>query len=213
MKTQLARIVLALLLGMTRIALGAEPVAGREYLVLDPPRPTAGGDRVEVIEFFSYACPYCYATEPYLTRWFNEHRTDVALQRVPSVLPPRWAPYARIYYALEAGGLLERLHWPVYDNVHFDGRPLYDEKTLLAWLARNGVDAVLFKQTMHSPGVEAKLATARTLLDTYDIHGVPTFVVEGRYVTSARLAGGVEHVMSVVDYLVARARKERKGSE
>jgi thiol:disulfide interchange protein DsbA len=213
MKTQLARILLALFLGMAGIALGAEPVAGREYLVLDPPRPAAGGNRIEVIEFFSYGCPFCYATEPYLTRWLNRHGTDVAMKRVPSVLPPAWAPYARIYYALEAAGLLERLHWPVFDNVHFDGRPLYDEKTLLAWLSRNGVDAVLFRQTMHSPQVEAKLATARTLLDTYDIHGVPTFVVDGRYVTSARLAGGVEHVMPVVDALVERARKEHRGSE
>jgi hypothetical protein len=35
-------------------------------------------------------------------------------------------------------------------------------------------------------------------------------VVDGRYVTSARMAGGVKEVMAVVDHLVARAAAERK---
>ena len=49
----------------------------------------------------------------------------------------------------------------------------------------------------------------RKMLDTYRVKGVPSMVVDGRYVTSASLAGGVKEMMDVLEFLVARAREER----
>lgn len=48
------------------------------------------------------------------------------------------------------------------------------------------------------------------MLETYNVRGVPTFVVDGKYVTSARMANGVKEVMEVVEYLVQRSATERK---
>jgi len=209
MKTLFSRACSFLLIALASAAVSAQPVAGREYRVIDPPRPLARSERIEVIEFFSYGCPVCYAAEPYLTRWKAKREAEIELKRIPSPLPAAWAPFARLYYALEAIGLLERLHWPVFDNHHFDGRRLNSETNLLEWLGRNDVDVLLVKQAMDSPEVAAKVATARALLDTYDVEGVPTFVIDGRYFTTARLAGGVPEVVEVVDFLVERAREER----
>ena len=209
MKSLFARTCWLIFLAAAGFAVSAQPTAGREYLVLDPPRPSTGGERVEVIEFFSYACPFCYEAEPHITRWLMKRDAEVELRRVPSALPAAWAPFARVYYALEATGMLARLHWPVFDNHHFDGRRLNDEKNLLDWLSANGADALLFKQTMDSAEVGAKMDAARAMLDTYGIRGVPSFVVDGRYVTSSRLAGGVPEMMSVVDHLVGLAREAR----
>jgi thiol:disulfide interchange protein DsbA len=209
MKTLFAKIVWLILLAAASMALHAQPVAGREYLVLDPPRPVSGGERIEVIEFFSYACPYCYEAEPYITRWLMKRDAEVELKRVPSALPAAWLPLARAYYALETTGLLPRLHWPVFDNHHFDGKRLNNEKNLIDWLNRNGEDTVVFKQALDSPEVRAKVEAARTMLNTYNIQAVPTFVIDGRYVTSSRLAGGIPEMMDVVDHLVALARAAR----
>lgn len=212
MKTLFARTCWLILLAAASAALQAQPVAGREYLVLDPPQPVPAGERIEVIEFFSYACPFCYEAEPHITRWLMRRGAEVEFKRVPSVLPPAWAPFARIYYALEATGLLARLHWPVFDNHHFDGKRLNNEKNLIDWLSANGEDALVFKQAMDSPEVGAKLEAARAMLDRYNVQGVPTFVIDGRYVTSSRLAGGIPEVMELVEHLVgvalaARAKK------
>jgi thiol:disulfide interchange protein DsbA len=62
---------------------------------------------------------------------------------------------------------------------------------------------------MGSPGVAAKVAQARELLKAYHVHGVPTFIVDGKFLTSERLAGGTEQVIQVVDHLVKLAREER----
>jgi protein dithiol oxidoreductase (disulfide-forming) len=209
MKTLLFRTCWLILLAAASATVQAQPLAGREYVVLDPPQPAAAGERIEVIEFFSYGCPVCYAAEPYITRWHMKREAEVEFRRVPTPLPAAWAPFAYAYYALEATGLLERLHWPVFDNHHFDGRRLNNEKNFLDWLSANETDALIVKQALDSPEVRAKVEAARVLLDTYNIRGVPTFVVDGRYVTTARMAGGVAEVMDIVDHLVGLARAER----
>ena len=209
MKSLLARLARIVLLAAACGAAQAQPVAGREYVVLDPPRPAAGNPNIEVIEFFYYGCPICYEAQPHIARWLMKSGPGVELRRVPAVSAEGWEPFARTFYALEATGLLGRLHWPVYDNHHFDGRKLNEEKNLLEWLAANGIDAARFKQALDSPEVKARVDAAQKMLDTYGVRGVPTFVIDGRYATSARLAGGVKEMMSVVEYLVGRARDER----
>lgn len=185
------------------------PLQGREFTVLDPPRPVATGERIEVLEFFYYGCPICYEAQPHISRWLLKTGPAVTLRRVPAVSSEGWEPFARTYYALEATGHLARLHWPMYDNHHFDGKRLNEEKNLLDWLAQNGVDAAKFREALSSADTKAKVAGAQKMLETYNVRGVPTFVVDGKYVTSARMANGVKEVMEVVEYLVTRANAER----
>ena len=208
MKAFFLRLAGMVLLAAACAAVRAEPIAGRDYTVLEPSRPAAAGERVEVIEFFYYGCPVCYEAQPHIARWLLAAGNSVELKRVPAVSTDAWATFARIFYALDSTGLLARLHWPVYDNHQFDGRRLNEEKNLLDWLQSNGVDAARFKQALDSEEVTTRVETARKMLDTYNIRGVPTLIVDGRYVTSARLAGGVKEMMDVVEYLVARAREE-----
>ena len=45
---------------------------------------------------------------------------------------------------------------------------------------------------------------------SYQVKGVPSFVIDGKYLSPARMAGGVREMMRVVDQLVERAAAERK---
>lgn len=207
--TLLKHAACVLLAAAAGAAIGADPREGKDYLVLEPPRSTAGGTHVEVIEFFNYGCPICYEAEPHMASWLQGAGADVTPRRIPASTDENES-FALTYYALEAIGELARLHWPVYDNHHFDGKRLDEEPNLLAWLARNGVDAERFRMERNSPENRARVAAARAQFAAYGVTGVPTFVVAGKYVTSARLAGGVKEMMEVVDFLVRRARAERR---
>jgi len=72
------------------------------------------------------------------------------------------------------------------------------------------VDEKRFTELWHSSEIQAQVDAAKKALATYDVKGVPTFVVDGKYLTSARLAGGTKEMMRVVEYLVGRAASERK---
>ena len=186
------------------------PQLSRDYIRLDPPRPVTSGDKIEVIEFFYYGCPVCYELEPTLARWlFNTPGSVVTLRRVPALASDNWDNFAKLFYTLEAMGQLARLHWPVYDNFHFDGVKLNEEAVMVNWVSHNGLDKQQFIDIYHSPEIQAKLAAAREMTRSYEINGVPSIVIDGKFVTSARMAGGTRELMKVVDQLVEQARKER----
>ena len=208
MNALIKRCACVLLIALGGTAKGADPVDGRHYLALDPPRATQGGSRIEVIEFFYYGCPVCYESQPYITRWLANAATDVVLRRVPAA-DESGESFALTFYALEAIGELPRLHGPLYENQHFDDRRLNEEGKLLEWLAGNGVDANHFRKVRNSVETRKQVAAARNLFRTYDVRGVPSFAVDGRYLTSARLAGGVKEMVDVLDYLVRLRRRER----
>ena len=185
------------------------PQLGRDYVRLDPPRPVASGDKIEVIEFFYYGCPVCYELEPTLSRWFFNSPGTIVLRRVPALSSENWDNFAKLFYTLEAVGQLGRLHWPVYDNFHFDGVKLNEEAAMGNWVSNNGIDKEKFIKTYRSPEIQAKLDAARQMIQDYDINGVPSFVVDGKYVTSARMTGSTRELMQVVGQLVELASKER----
>lgn len=185
------------------------PELGRDYVRLDPANPVASADKIEVIEFFYYGCPVCYELEPKLSRWYFNGPGTVALRRVPALSSDNWDNFAKLFYTLESMGQLARLHWPVYDNFHFNGVKLNEEAVAAAWVANNGVDKQKFVDTFGSPEVQAKLVAARKMTQSYEIKGVPSIVVDGKYLTSARMTGGTGELLRVVDGLVELARKER----
>ncbi len=207
--TTVAALALALALPAAHAQAPALPQLSRDYVRLDPPRPVTSGDKIEVIEFFYYGCPVCYELEPTLARWSFNAPSSVSLRRVPALASDSWENFAKLFYALEKLGQLQRLHWPIYDNFHFDGIKLNEEPAMLDWISRNGVDRQKFTDTYRSPEIAAKLVAAREMTQSYDIKGVPSIVIDGKYVTSARLAGGTRELMKLVDQLVEQARKER----
>jgi thiol:disulfide interchange protein DsbA len=185
------------------------PQLGRDYIRLEPAQAVTSGANIEVIEFFYYGCPVCYELEPKLSRWFFNGPGSITLRRVPALSSDNWDNFGKLFYTLEAMGQISRLHWPVYDNFHFNGLKLNEEPVMATWVAHNGLDKQKFIDIYGSPEIKAKLEAARAMTRRYDIKGVPSIVVDGKFVTSAGMTGGTNELMQVVDQLVDLARKER----
>ena len=214
MRAVFARLAAIALTGLALVATSAfaqaQPVSGRDYQELSPVRPVASGERIEVIEFFYYGCPVCYEAQPHIAKWLARTGPGISMVRVPAVFTESSESFARTFFTLGAMNQIARLHWPLYDNHHFDGKQLNEEKNVVDWVSGNGVDPKRFSELWHSAEIAAQVDSAKKALATYDIKGVPTFVIDGKYLTSARLAGGTSEMMRVVAYLVGRAASERK---
>ena len=95
------------------------PRAGTDFLVLNRPVPVeTPADKIEVVEFFGYYCPHCNAFEPVLSAWVKQLPKDVVFKRVPVAFTGGAEPQQRLYYALEAMGLVEQLHARVFAAIH-----------------------------------------------------------------------------------------------
>jgi thiol:disulfide interchange protein DsbA len=196
-------------------ALASAPVAAQQqppFVELTPPLPTDTKGKIEVVEFFWYECPHCYALEPYLEKWLKKLPGDVEFRRVPATFNERWNLSARVYYALEAMGLVDKLHRPLLDAIHKDRLRITDERQLTDWLQRQGVDVAKFQSTLKSFAVEGRLKRAQGLVQGSRIDGVPALMVNGQYVVGAGAGGTEERMLAITDSLIERSRKQLAAS-
>ena len=154
----LAAVLLALAAAGVHAQAPGMPQLNRDYLRLDPPRPVASGDRIEVIEFFYYGCPVCYELEPTLARWMSNASGSVALHRVPALSSDNWDNFAKLFYTLEATGHLAPA-LAAHDNFHFDGIKLNEEPAMVSWWPRTVSTRKIHERAL--PEIQAKLAKAR----------------------------------------------------
>jgi protein dithiol oxidoreductase (disulfide-forming) len=193
------------------VAIAADPQPNVNYGVLAQPQPVDSDGRVEVLEFFWYNCPHCYALEPLIEPWAKKLPKDTQFKRVPAIFNEQWAMAGRAYYALEATGDLERLHRPLFDAIHNNGLRITDEKAVAEWIGKQGGDAAKFSAAYRSFAVESKLKRALQLTQAYQFDGVPTLAVQGKYVVIAGKHGGNQaEMLATVDYLIGQARKDIK---
>jgi len=187
----------------------AAPEEGLDYYELRPPQATESAGKIEVVEFFWYRCPHCYALEPDLEDWLKRLPGDVVFKRVPGILDPDWAIDARIFYTLEAMNELKRLHRPLFDVIHRDGVPRLQgdayAKWVADWLAKQGVDSAKYDATLRSFTVDSKVRRAAQLSRAYKISGVPALAVQGRFVVLSSSARG--KMFSTTDALIGAMRK------
>jgi thiol:disulfide interchange protein DsbA len=195
------------ILPATPAAAQAAPVQGADYALISPPQTPATAGKVEVLEFFSYACPHCYHLHPLLSQWKQaELPANAVLVRVPVAFGRReWGQLVRAYYALEATGDLQRLDDALFDAIHKNGQQLYDVNTLTSWAAQNGVDAANFRAQFTSPEVSAKALRAEQMTRDYKISGVPTITVAGKY---RALGNGYEDMLKITRQLIDKAAGE-----
>jgi thiol:disulfide interchange protein DsbA len=203
-------------LGLCWLALALAPLSAEaqqvkrevDYRVIAQ-QPVASGERIEVIDFFFYACPYCNELLPHLERWLKRKPADVVFRRVPVVRHDTWVPLAKTYYTLEAMGEVERLHAAVYRSYHVEDLSMSQEKVIAEWAEKHGLDREKFMAIYRSDETRQKVELARKMTMDYDIQGTPSIVVDGRYLTSSSMTPGMPQVIPIIDGLVRLARQQR----
>lgn len=205
-------------------AASADPVGptlwqpGVHYTLIVPAQPTAvPAGQVEVLEFFWYACPHCYDLDPQIEAWRKSKPAYISFARVPVTWSEGHRELAHLFYTLDSLGKLDQLHGAVFKEIHVNGNPLVaqdptdeaeTERIQTAWAKKEGIPEDAFKKAYHSFSVEnGDMQKADALVQRYRIDGVPTFVINGKYVADVRTAGSPERLMALVGDLAAQEHK------
>ena len=210
------RLVISLSLAIASactFASSSNPGTGVEYQTLPSAQPTIAGKKVEVIEFFGYFCSHCHALDRPLSEWVKKQGNKIAFKRIP--VPPR---EARIYFALESMGQLEKVHDKAFHAVQVERLRLGSERTAADFVVRFGIDREQFLQHYNSTSVQEKVNALSKMNANYRVESVPMLVIDGRYVTSPSIVSRIPGVgnseaalhaatLQVMDKLVDRSRK------
>ncbi|HNV60292.1 MAG TPA: thiol:disulfide interchange protein DsbA/DsbL, partial [Rhodoferax sp.] len=152
-----AALASAALLSPLAHAQARKPVAGKDFHILDAKAPVeAPAGKIEVVEFFWYSCPHCNIFEPALANWVKALPKDMAFKRSHVAFNDGFVPQQRLFLALEAMGMLEKLHVKVFNAIHSEKVNLAKGDAITDWVVKQGVDKAKFLEQYNSFSVSTK---------------------------------------------------------
>lgn len=226
------RSVLARSLVTTGLVFGlasATPAAPGFSVRATPAPVSVKAGEIELIEFFSWGCPACYRAEGPLKAYLANAPKGVVLKRVPATFDPLFAKLAPAYYVAETLGVVDKISDPIFAALH---DPTQRERglsaTLLAYRRAEiqradvepakqayvaamaelfrvhaGVDAERFHATWYSPAIRVKLAEGERQFRDWRVASIPSFGVQGRYLSTHDDALGTHDVDDVLEAMRA----------
>ena len=200
-----AALVTASLFGMT--AQAAEPIeAGKQYVELSSAVPVSEPGKIEVVEMFWYGCPHCYAFEPTINPWAEKLPADVHFVRIPAMFGGPWDAHGQLFLTLQSMGVENKVHSAVFNAIQKEHKKLTTPDEMAEFVATQGVDKDKFLATFNSFAIKGQIVAAKELAKKYEITGVPTLIVNGKYRFDLGSAGGPEQTLQVADQMIAKER-------
>lgn len=216
-------LLFAVLFAGTAHAADARFEAGKQFFLIEPPQPTHSGDKVEIVEVFSYACPACNAFEPTVDKLKASLPANATLVYLPASFrsDEDWPVFQRAYYTAQALGIADKTHQATFDAVwKSDGtlrisdpktnrpiKPMPTIEDVAKLYSTFGVKADDVVATANSFAINTKMKQADAELKAYGVDSTPTLIVNGKYRLTAQSAGGVDQVIPLVNYLIDKETK------
>ena len=120
--------------------------------------------------------------------------------------------HARAYYTAKSLGLFDNgkhaFHDAFFNELHVKKKRLKNKKALQSFFARFNVSAEDFNNTFDSFAVNTKVNRAAALSKRYQLQGVPTIIVNGKYRTDGPMAGGRKGIVKVMNFLIKKESKK-----
>jgi thiol:disulfide interchange protein DsbA len=196
-------------------ALGAQAqvsyVEGTHFVRLPKPVPVSTGERIEVLEIFSYACVHCFEMEPHLSRWKASNPPKAQLKLLPLGGSAAWTLVARAYYTAEVLKLSEKTHRAFFQEI-FEKRTVFDSPEKVAdFYAKHGADRAKFLSTFNSFGINTKLNKGNALAQSVGVDTTPSIIIDGKFrlVIDRPALASFADVGPLINFVVEKASQER----
>jgi len=159
--------------------------------------------QIEVIEFFWFGCPHCFALQTYVDSWLRSKPDNVVFKRIPAALNPVWDTDARAYYTAKALGIADKAYPAIFNAIHVNHVQLDSQAAYRDFFVKQfNVTAQQFDTAWNSLQVDTDLTRAKVQAQRYGVLDVPTLVVNGKWLTGPGYKLTNSQVMPAVSWLV-----------
>ena len=183
-------------------------VEGTHYVAVQPAQQIdVKPGQIEVIEFYWYGCPHCFALEPFVVQWEKTKPKNVVFKRVPAAMKDsEFYVDAQATVTADILGIGDKVREPFFNAIHVDQDVALasDKDAIRSFFGKFGVKPANFDATWDSFGVQTQLARDQQLAARYNVSGVPTVIVDGKWMTGAGYQMEPADIMRCIEFLIAR---------
>lgn len=184
MKKLVVWLGLLVLLPLQACAADTKWEEGTHYTVLNE----AASAKPEVTEFFSFWCPHCYRTEPFVEMLKKKLGGKAEFNKVhvnfmPSAPVDVQEDATKAMMIARALKQSDSLNAAIFDYLHKQRASITGMKDLRNIFVINGIDGAEFDKLAKSFGVNSMFKKNQKTIDDYRayVRGVPNFIVNGKY--------------------------------
>lgn len=177
------------------------------YEIITPALNTRDASKVEVLEYFWFGCPHCFAFEPHINHWAANRPDNIDFIREAPPLNPSWEPHSRAFYAAELMGVTDQFFEPMFNGIHVERKALRSPDQIARFAGELDIDKKMFRKTMDSFAVNTRMQQAMHMARASKVSAVPTVIINGKYRTGGSLAGSHKGMVDVIKQLTAQEQK------
>ena len=169
---------------------------GGRRLPRHPAAALSDTERIEVVYFFYYGCQWCYQFEPLVADWLKQKPVDVSFRR-SRLCATRSGSRSRAPTTRTSAGSA-----PAAARARPSAPSIATTSTCRARAPcstgsqSRASTASASKRCFSSDAVTARMTDSRALTDAFEVDSTPSVAVDGRYLTSSGMTGGVAQLMS-----------------
>ena len=189
---------------------GVTLTEGQNFKKVATPQPLQVAGKIEVLEFFWYGCPHCNAIEPMVQAWKKTLGSDVNFIRIPAFWGKPMDEHQKIFYALASLKKNDEMDGKIFHALHEEGLGLAKPELISEFMVKNGIDKTTWDTAYNSFGVNTEATKANSLFKAYGLDGVPSFVVNGKYIAGTAMTGETPATLKVVNKLIEQERGTKK---
>ena len=165
--------------------------------------------RIQVVDFFSYACYGCMRWRPFLEPWLKKHEKELVAYHMPILFNEQWAPFARAYFVVKQLHKNDSLDGPLFKALHEDGIDLAERSKMVDFFEAHGVPRQTFESLYDSFSVNQEMLKAKNIAEVYEIAASPSLVIntpQASYlITPDHVHGSGAALITALDALLAQS--------
>ncbi|WP_374991348.1 thiol:disulfide interchange protein DsbA/DsbL [Shewanella fidelis] len=135
-----------------------------------------------VREFFSYNCGHCYRQDPFFEQTAHLLGDDVSFERTPvGAGRTSWILSQEAYYLAQKFSVTKQVHGNIFSRIHEKEGAFTRPEQLKDFFVSQGLDGKDVEAAMNSADAKLALMNYDTQAQLAEIRGVPSIVVNGKY--------------------------------
>lgn len=160
----------------------------------------------EVMEFFSFYCGHCFKFEPLMDTLKANLPSDVKFEKSHvNFLGREMGPQlTNAYAAAEILQVEDKVTDIIFDQIQSQRKAINGEEDILKIFVQAGVSEEEAKSALASFPVKGLASQMKRDTETFNISGVPTLIVNGKYKINTGSVKSTEELIALVDFLTKK---------